>query len=235
VPVIASLNGTTASGWLKYAELIEEAGADALELNIYYFPTDLTETGYEVEQRTLESVRIVKSSVDIPIAVKLSPFYSSPANLIARLDDLLVQGIIVFNRFYQPDVGPDDVDMMPKVHLSNSGELLLRLRWLSILSGRIRASLAVTGGVHTAEDAGRSIAAGAHAVQMVSALLQHGPEHLRKVRQGLEEWMERHGFNSVAQLRGCLSLQNCPNPGAYERANYARVLHSHKMAVNPAS
>jgi dihydroorotate dehydrogenase (fumarate) len=228
VPVIASLNGLTPSGWLKYAELIEDAGADGLELNIYYLP-DMNETGFEIEQHLIESVRIIKANASIPIAVKLSPFYSSTGNLIARLDDLMVQGIVIFNRFYQPDVGPDEVDMMPMTHLSNSSELLLRLRWLSILSGRIRASLAITGGVHTGEDAGRAIAAGANAVQVVSALLQHGPEYLGTLRIQLEEWMEKHGFNSINQLCGCMSLQNCPNPAAYERANYARVLHARNV------
>ena len=228
VPVIASLNGVTPSGWLKYAELIEDAGADALELNLYYLP-DMNETGFEIEQRVLDSVRIIKANADIPVAVKLSPFYSSIGNLIARLDDLLVQGIIIFNRFYQPEVGPDDLDMMPKAHLSNSSELRLRLRWLSILSGRIRASLAVTGGVHSGEDAGRAVAAGANAVQVVSALIEHGPEYLGTLRKQLEEWMEKHGFNSIDQLCGCMSLQNCPNPTAYERANYARVLHSRNV------
>ena len=226
VPVIASLNGTTPDGWLKYSELIEDAGADALELNIYYLPTDPNETGSDAEQRVLESVRMVKSTVKIPIAVKLSPFYSAPVNLAVRLDELGAEGIVLFNRFYQPEVHPDALDMMPKAQLSNSSELSMRLRWIAILSGRIHASLAVTGGVHTAEDAGRSIAAGAHAVQMVSALLENGPEYLSEIRPRLEEWMEQHRFNSAAEMRGCLSLQNCPSPAAYERANYARVLQS---------
>ena len=226
VPVIASLNGTTPSGWLKYSELIEHSGADALEINIYHLPTDPKETGAEIEQRVLECVRLVKSTVKIPIAVKLSPFYSAPVNMATRLDDLGVDGIVLFNRFYQPEIHPDALDIMPTVHLSNSSELSMRLRWVALLSGRIGASLAVTGGVHTAEDAGCSIAAGAHAVQMVSALLKNGPEYLSEIRPRLEEWMERHHFNSIAEMRGCLSLQNCPSPAAYERANYARVLQS---------
>ena len=226
VPVIASLNGTTPDGWLKYSKLIEDAGADALELNIYYLPTDPKETGAAAEQRVLDSVRIVKGTVSIPVAVKLSPFYSAPVNLASRLDELGAQGIVIFNRFYQPEVDPDSLDMMPKAHLSKSSELSMRLRWLAILSGQVRASLAVTGGVHTAVDAGRSITAGAHAIQMVSALLIKGPQYLREIKLRLEEWVEQYHFNSVVEMRGCLSLQNCPRPDAYERANYARVLQS---------
>lgn len=226
IPIIASLNGTTPSGWLKYSELIEDAGADGLELNFYDIPTDLKETSFEIEQRVLDCVRVIKSTIDIPIAVKLSPFYTAPANMIARLDEIGVHGLVLFNRFYQPDVGPDNMDMMPKMHLSNSSELLMRLRWLSILTGRIQTPMAVTGGVHTGEDAGRSIAAGAHAVQVVSVLIEHGPEHLRKIKEDLEHWMERHGYDSVSKLRGCMSMQNCPNTEAYERANYARVLQN---------
>lgn len=229
VPVIASLNGTTPEGWLKYSELIEAAGADALELNIYYLPSNPHETGVEVEQRVLESVRIVKRTIKIPVAVKLSPFYSAPVNMASRLDDLDADGIVLFNRFYQPEVHPDELDMMPKAHFSSSSELSMRLRWIAMLSGRVCASLAVTGGVHTAEDAGRSIAAGAHAVQLVSALLENGPEYLGVIKLGLQEWMERYHFNSVTEMRGCLSLQNCPNPAAYERANYARVLQSRRQ------
>jgi len=228
VPVIASLNGTTPGGWLKYSKLIENAGADGLELNFYYIPADPNVTSVEVEQRIVDCALAIKNSIDIPIAVKLSPFYTTPANLIMRLDNIGVHGIVIFNRFYQPDVGPDDLDTMPKVHLSNSSELLLRLRWLAVLSGHVRASLGVTGGVHTGEDAGRALAAGAHAVQMVSVLIEQGREHLTTVKQELERWMAQHGYDSVSQLCGCLSLQHCPDTGAYERANYARVLHSLK-------
>jgi len=226
IPVIASLNGTRPDAWLKYAGLIEDAGADALELNMYYLPTDPEETGERAEERVLDSVLIVKSVIQIPLAVKLSPFYSALPNLASRITSLGAEGLVLFNRFYQPELGPDHLDMAPSVHLSNSSELPLRLRWIAILSGRIRASLAVTGGVHTADDAGRSIAAGAHAVQMVSALLQNGPEYLTVVRKGLEEWMERHHFDSVARMRGCLNLEHCPDPSAYERGNYARILKS---------
>jgi dihydroorotate dehydrogenase (fumarate) len=233
IPLIASLNGATADGWLKYAEQIEDAGADGLELNYYYIPTDPNETSFEVEERVVDCATAIKNTIAIPITVKLSPFYTTPANLISRLDRIGVQGIVIFNRFYQPDVGPDDLDTRPRTHLSSSSELILRLHWVSILSGHIHASLAVTGGVHTAEDAGRALAAGAHAVQMVSALIEHGPEYLQTVKADLERWMEQHGYDSVSKLIGCLSLQNCPEPGAYERANYARVLHSHRC--EPAS
>ncbi len=226
VPVIASLNGTTPSSWIEYARLIEQAGAHALELNVYELATDLLEEGEEVERRVLEIAEAVVGSVSIPVAVKLSPFFSSFANLAARLDQAGADGLVIFNRFYQPDIDMEALDVLPTVHLSDSGELLLRLRWLAILSGRVRASLAVTGGVHTAEDAIKAVMAGAHAVQMVSALLKRGPEHLRRVREEMVQWMEEHGYESLAQMRGSMSLVRSGNPAAFERANYVRVLQS---------
>lgn len=226
VPIIASLNGTAPKDWLKYSKLIELAGADALEINIYHLSLDPRETGAEVEERLIEFARVAKSTVKIPVAVKLSPFYSAPLNIVTRLDALGVDGIVLFNRFYQPEIHPDALITKPMAGLSTSSELPIRLHWIAILSGRIRASLAVTGGVHTAEDAGRAIAAGAHAVQMVSALLEKGPERLCEIRFELEEWMERHHYKSVEKMRGCLSLQNCPSPAGDERANYARLLQS---------
>jgi dihydroorotate dehydrogenase (fumarate) len=226
VPVIASLNGTTPSSWIEYARLIEQAGAHALELNVYELATDPLEEGEEVERRALETAEAVKGSVSIPVAVKLSPFFSSFANLAARLDKAGADGLVIFNRFYQPDIDMEALDVLPTVRLSDSGELLLRLRWLAILSGRVRASLAVTGGVHTAEDAVKAVMAGAHAVQMVSALLKRGPEHLRRVRDEMAQWMEEHAYESLAQMRGSMSLVRSGNPAALERANYMRVLQS---------
>ncbi len=226
VPVIASLNGTTPSGWLRYAELLEQAGADALELNVYYIPTSPEETSAQVESRAIEAVAAVRSRVRIPIAVKLSPFYSALSNLAAHLVAHGANGIVLFNRFYQPDLDIEALDVVPRLRLSDSSELLLRLHWLAILRPQVQVSLAASGGVHSAHDAIKAIMAGADAVQMVSALLQFGPDHLRKTLHGLRQWMEDHGYASVDEMRGCLSLARCPNPSAFERGNYMRILQT---------
>ena len=228
VPVIGSLNGTSAEGWLRYAKLIQEAGADALELNLYHIATDPSETGAAVDQRLLDVVRMVRSHVSIPVAVKLSPFFSSLANLALRLDDAGADGLVVFNRFYQPDIDPDTLAVLPQLHLSNSSELLLRLHWLAILSGRVRASLAVTGGVHTANDAIKAVMTGAHGVQMVAALLLHGPKHLTQMRADLERWFIEHEYTSLEQARGSMSLLRSPDPEAFERGNYMKILQTWK-------
>jgi dihydroorotate dehydrogenase (fumarate) len=226
VPVIGSLNGTTEGGWLEYARLIEQAGADGLELNLYEVAADFNEPGEMVELRGLQVVRAVRESVAIPVAVKLSPFYSSIAHYARKLDELGVDALVLFNRFYQPDIDVENLDVLRKVSLSDSGELCLRLRWLGVLSGKVRASLAATGGVHTAVDAVKAVMAGAHAAQMTSALLRHGPEYLRQVRVGLAQWLEEHEYESLAQMRGSMSLERCPDPRAYERANYMKILQS---------
>jgi len=228
IPVIASLNGTTPQSWIEYARLIEHAGAHALEVNIYYVPTDPREDAEDVERRTIETAEAVKNAVRIPVAVKLSPFYSSFANFASRLDATGIDGLVLFNRFYQPDFDVEALDVIPTVRLSSSAELLLRLRWLAILSGRTRASLAVTGGVHSPLDAVKAVMAGAHAVQMVSALLKRGPEHLRTILTGMREWLEEHGYESLRQMQGSMSLVKSGNPGALERSNYMRVLQSWK-------
>jgi dihydroorotate dehydrogenase (fumarate) len=225
IPVIASLNGTTEGGWLKYAQLIAQAGADGLELNLYELASDPAEPGEAVERRALAIVQRVKASVSIPVAVKLSPFYSSIANFAHRLADLKVDGIVLFNRFYQPDIDVEQLEVF-RVNLSSSTDLLLRLRWLALLFGRVRAPLAVTGGVHTVLDALKAVMAGAHAVQLVSALLIRGPNHLKELRAGMERWMEEHGYESLAQMRGSMSLSRCSDPKAYERANYMRLLQT---------
>ena len=226
VPVIASLNGTTPQSWIEYARLIASAGAHALEINVYHVPTDPQESGEDVEWRTIETARGVKGAVSIPVAVKLSPFYSSFANMAVRLDALGVDGLVIFNRFYQPDIDVETLDVVPTVRLSDPSELLLRLRWLAILSGRIRASLAVTGGVHGPLDAVKAVMAGAHAVQMVSALLKRGPAHLGVVLAGMREWLEEHGYESLRQMQGSMSLVKSADPAALERSNYMRVLQS---------
>jgi dihydroorotate dehydrogenase (fumarate) len=224
VPVIASLNGTSPAGWLNYATLIEQAGADGLELNVYYLATQAWETSESVERRTLESVRTVKGAVKIPVAVKLSPFYSSLANLAKQLDEAGADGLVLFNRFYQPDIDVEELEVVPSLQLSDSSELLLRLRWLAILSGHLKGSLGCSGGVHSPLDAVKAIMTGAHAVQMVSALLKREPEYLTTVREGIARWMEEHEYASVAQMHASMSHQKSPNPQALERANYMKIL-----------
>jgi dihydroorotate dehydrogenase (fumarate) len=226
VPVIASLNGTTPESWVEYARLIEHAGADGLEINFYYLATDPIENGDDVEKRTLAVAAAVREALVIPVAVKLSPFYSSLANLAAGLDGLGVDGLVLFNRFYQPDLDIENLEVVPTLHLSDPSELLLRLRWLAILAGRVRCSLVVSGGVHSGRDAIKAVMAGADAVQIVSALLRHGPERLRLLLGEMEIWLGEHGYESLAQARGSLSLEHCPDPGALERANYMRILQS---------
>jgi len=230
VPVIASLNGTTAESWVQYGRLIEQAGANAIEINVYLLSTDPAENGEDIERRTVETAEAVRSSVALPVAVKLSPFYSSFANLARRLDAAGADGLVIFNRFYQPDFDIETLDVLPTLHLSDSSELRLRLRWLAALSGRVKASLAVTGGVHTAEDAVKAVMAGAHAVQMVSALLQRGPDELRRVRNGVARWLEEHEYDSLRQMQGSMSLERSGQPSEIERSNYMRVLQSWRMA-----
>jgi dihydroorotate dehydrogenase (fumarate) len=224
LPVIASLNGMTPGGWIDYARLIESAGADALELNVYYLATDPREPAAEVERRTLEMLSAVRQAITIPVAVKLSPFLSSLSHFAAAIEAAGADGLVVFNRFYQPDIDIEGLDVAARLELSSSAELRLRLRWLAILSSQVRMSLAVTGGVHTGEDAIKAVMAGADVVQMVSALLRRGPEHLRAVRQEIEHWMEDHGYESLHQMRGSMNLSRCPDPAAFERSNYIRML-----------
>ncbi|MFN8177292.1 MAG: dihydroorotate dehydrogenase-like protein [bacterium] len=231
VPVVASLNGTTPGSWLEYASLLEEAGAHALEMNVYLVATDPKETSLDVEDRVVEIVRGAVEQVDIPVAAKLGPHYSALANFARRLEVAGVKGLVLFNRFHQPDIDVDERDVSPKVTLSDSGELLLRLRWLAILSDRIAASLAVSGGVHETTDAVKAVMAGAHAVQMVSALLRSGPEHLRTVREGVSRWLVERGYESMRALRGSMGLTRCPDPQAFERGHYLRVLQSWRGLV----
>jgi len=224
IPVIASLNGTHLGGWIEYAALLEHAGADAIELNIYFLPTDPTETGEDVEKRILEIVETVRQTVSLPLAVKLAPWFSSLANFAQQLDKLGVQGLVLFNRFYQPDIDIENLEAVPRLGLSHSDELRLRLRWLAILFGNVEASLAVSGGVHQVADVIKAVMAGASAVQIVSALLRHGPGLLPGLLKSLEEWLEENEYDSLAQMQGSMSLKTCPNPEAFERANYLRTL-----------
>ena len=230
VPVIASLNGTSLGGWLAYARMMEEAGADALELNIYQLATDPEESGQTIERRTLAMVRAVTSAVMIPVGVKLSPYYTSVSNLATQLDEAGVDGLVLFNRFYQPDIDVEELEVKTHLRLSDSSELLLRLRWLAILAGRVKASLAVTGGVHSAIDVVKSVMSGAHAVQLVSALLRHGPYYLKFILDDLVRWLEEHEIDSLDEIRGNMSLERCPDPRQLERTNYMRVLASWRPA-----
>ena len=226
VPVIASLNGITLGGWVGHAKLIEQAGADALELNYYDLPSDPRVTGAEVEQRALDLVAAIRKDVKMPIAVKLSPFFSSLPNFVTRLKGAGANGVVLFNRFYQPDINIEDLDTESVLELSNSAELRLRLRWLAVLSAQVETSYAATGGVHSAEDVVRAVMAGAHAVQMVSTLLHNGVEHLATVLANLTQWLEEHEYESIAQMRGTMNLKHCPDATAFERTNYLRILKS---------
>ena len=232
IPVIGSLNGTTPGGWLEYAKQIEQAGADALELNVYRIATDLHTKGSDLERQTLEVVRELKQSVKIPLAVKLSSGYTSMSNFVWELDQAGVDGVVLFNRFYQPDIDVNELSVARTIHLSDSSELLPRLHWMAILSGRVRTSLAVTGGVHTAVDIVKATMAGAHATQMVSALLAHGPMYLKRVLNDLLAWMEEHEWDSLTDMRGNMSLLKVPDPAAYERANYMMMLQSWRTAYS---
>ncbi len=225
IPVLGSLNGVTPGGWIEYADLIEQAGADALELNVYDLAISTEESSKAIEDRTVELVREVALSLRIPVSVKLSPFYTSLPNVAARLVDAGAKGLVLFNRFYQPDIDLEELEVV-RLHLSDSSELPLRLHWLAILSGQVEASLAVTGGVHTGVDAIKAVMTGAHAVQMVSALLRNGPGYLRIVREQMVEWMREHEYESIRQMQGSMNLSRCPDRRAYERANYMKMLQS---------
>ncbi|HYN41963.1 MAG TPA: dihydroorotate dehydrogenase-like protein [Thermoanaerobaculia bacterium] len=229
LPVIASLNGFTAGGWIRYAKLMQDAGANALELNVYYLATNPTETGEEVEQRTIDILKAVKQAVSIPVAIKISPFFSSMANMAKRLDDAGADGMVLFNRFYQPDIDVESLEVEPTLRLSDSSELNLRLRWLAVVSGHVRASLAVSGGVHTHLDAVKAVMTGAHAVQVVSGILQQGPDVIRRIREGLSQWLEEHEYDSLEQMRGSMNLLRCPDASMFERANYIRILQGYKV------
>jgi len=228
LPLFASLNGTTEGGWLDFASLIEESGADAIELNLYLLATDPEETGASIEQRAVELLRALKARVGIPVAVKLSPFYSALAHFAGQLDSAGADGLVLFNRFLQPDIDIEQSAVSRRLRLSDPHELLLRLRWLAILSGNVRASLAASGGVHDATGAIKAVMTGAHAVQMVSGLLSRGPERLREVLDDLRSWLERHECDSLEQIQGSLNLASCPDSSAYERANYMEILQNWK-------
>jgi dihydroorotate dehydrogenase (fumarate) len=232
IPVVGSLNGVTPGGWLDHAKEIEQAGADAIELNTYRLATNPDESGEVVESRTVEMLKRVASAVKIPIAVKLSPFYSSLANFVQKLKLAGADGVVLFNRFYQPDIDTETMTVDRTATFSSSSELLLRLHWLAILSGRLDLSLAATGGVHIGLDVIKTIMSGADAVQMVSALLINGPDYLRTVKNDFERWMEQHEYNSLAELKGTMAVQKNTDPNAFERINYVEILKGWTMKSN---
>ncbi len=228
IPVIASLNGISPGGWVRYARYMEDAGVDALELNVYFVAANPEDTADDVERRYLELISAVRDVVKIPVSVKVGPFFSSMANMATRLVDAGADGLVLFNRFLQPDINLERLSVEPGIRLSSSAELRLPLRWIAILHGRINASLAATGGVHTAADASKALLAGADVAMMASSLLIHGPQRLRDMRTGLEEWLEENEYESVAQMKGSLSQQSCPDPAAFERAHYMRSITGYK-------
>lgn len=225
IPVIASLNGTGRGAWMRHAEAMQQAGADALELNFYGVTTDMRVSAAAVEDDLVTAVRDVKHALRIPVAVKLGPYFSAFANMAQRLDTAGADGLVMFNRCYQPDIDIDSLTAGPRLVLSRSSELLVRLRWLAILHGRIRASLAVTGGVEVWQDGVKAILAGAHAVQLVSAVLRNGASEFGSMRANLTAWMDRHEIASVDEMRGRVSLQGAADASNFERANYIRTLH----------
>ena len=229
IPVIASLNGCRPGGWTGYAQKFAGAGADAIELNLYQLVTDPTRPADQVEAEMLETVRSVTGSVKIPVAVKISAFHTSPANFVRRLEDAGASGVVIFNRFYQTDFNLEEMEVQSLLKLSDPSELLMRLRWLAILSPHARGSLAATGGVHTADDVVKAILAGAHTVQLVSVLLQQGPRFLSVLLNDLQHWMREHSYESVDQMRGAMNLSRCPDPAGFERANYQRMLQSWRV------
>jgi dihydroorotate dehydrogenase (fumarate) len=224
IPIIASLNGATLGGWTDYARRIEQAGADAIECNIYFLPTDMNASSLEIENIYLDILRAVKLAVHIPVAVKLSPFFSNTANMAKRLDAIGADGLVLFNRFYQPDIDLDNLVIQPNVLLSTPQDLRLPLTWIGILYARVKASLAATSGIHQAEDAVKMLMVGASATMMCSVLLREGPEHIRFVERQLEQWMADHEYESVRQMQGSMSQLRCADPSAFERAQYMRAV-----------
>jgi dihydroorotate dehydrogenase (fumarate) len=229
IPVIASLNGVSIGGWVGYAKKMEEAGADALELNVYYIPADPASTSAAIEQTYVDILKAVKSVVSIPVALKLGPFFSGLAHMARRLDEAGADALVLFNRFYQPDMDIENLEVRPNILLSTPQALRLPLRWVAILYGRIKADLAATSGIHSHEDAIKVLMAGANAVQLCSVLLANGIGHIRKIEQGMIQWMEEHNYESVSQMRGSMSQKNCADPAAFERAHYMHALVTYRI------
>jgi dihydroorotate dehydrogenase (fumarate) len=228
IPVIGSLNGVSSGGWMKYAKLIEEAGADAIELNTYYIATNMDVPGDEIEKIYLENLQEIKRSVKIPVAMKLSPYFSSMANMAKKLDDGGADGLVLFNRFYQPDFDLEKLEVIPNLELSKNFDIRLPLRWIAILYGKIKASLSATSGVHNHTDVIKLLMAGADTVQLCSVLLHKGASYIKDILENLQKWMEENEYSSVEMMRGSMSQKSVAEPSAFERANYMKVLNSYK-------
>ena len=228
IPIIASLNGSTLGGWTDYARQIEQAGADALELNIYYVPTDFDLTAIQVEENYLNILRSVKSVVTIPVAIKLSPFFNNMANMAKQLTEAGANALVLFNRFYQPDINIEALEVQPNVLLSTPQAMRLPMRWIAILYGRLKVDLAATSGIHKPQDVLKMLMAGANATMLVSVLLRHGIEHIQAIEEGMGQWMEEHEYESVKQMQGSMSQINCPDESAFERAQYMKAIQSYQ-------
>ncbi|MFH1266520.1 MAG: dihydroorotate dehydrogenase-like protein [Planctomycetota bacterium] len=226
IPTIASLNGASPGGWVRYAKLLEDAGADALELNVYFIAADTEMSGQEVEQQYVDLVAALRESITIPLAVKVGPHFSSPAHMAKRLIDAGADGLVLFNRFLQPDIDLDELEIRPHLELSNPSELLVPLRWIAILRGRVSASLALTGGIHSPEGLTKALLAGADVGMVASAIYGKGYDQVGVMLDGLRQWMEEKDYESVEQLKGIMSQANCPDPTAFERGNYMKALTS---------
>lgn len=229
IPVMGSLNGVSTGGWIEYAKLIEDAGADALELNIYYIPTNPDMPAQQLEQMYTNLVRDIKANISIPIAVKIGPYFSSMPNMARQLDQAGADALVLFNRFYQPDLDIDNLEVVPNLVLSTPDELRLRIRWVAILFSHIKADMAVTGGVHSADDVIKSMMSGARVAMMTSALLKNGIEYIKKVHADLSSWIEKHEYESISQMQGSMSLRSVAEPAAFKRANYMKVLSSYTL------
>ncbi|MFB2834562.1 dihydroorotate dehydrogenase-like protein [Floridanema evergladense] len=231
IPIIASLNGSSIGGWTEFASQIQQAGADALELNIYYVPTDFNMSGAQVEQNYIDIVCAVKSAVTIPVAVKLSPFFSNMAYMAKRLEEAGADGLVLFNRFYQPDIDIDELEVRPNVLLSTPQAMRLPMRWIAILYGRIRPEFAATGGIHKGQEVIKMLMAGAKITQVCSVLMRHGIAHIRDIENEIKHWMIEHEYESVKQMIGSMSQINCPDESAFERAQYMRAVQTYKPAI----
>ncbi|BAY38407.1 hypothetical protein NIES2111_27540 [Nostoc sp. NIES-2111] len=227
IPIIASLNGSSLDGWTDYARMIEQAGAAALELNIYSVYTDPELTSGQIEQHYIDMLKVVKAAVQIPVAMKLSPYFTNMANMVKRLDDAGADGLVLFNRFYQPDINLETLEVQPHVLLSTPQAMRLPLRWIAILYGRVHAHLAATSGIYNAHDVLKMLMAGANITMLCSVLLRHGIGHIKCIEQEMRQWMEKHEYESVKQLQGSMSQKHCPNPSAFERAQYMRALQTY--------
>jgi dihydroorotate dehydrogenase (fumarate) len=226
IPIIASLNGVSKGGWMRYAKFMEEAGADAIELNVYYVPTDSSLTSDKVEQIYLDALKSVKESVGIPVALKVGPFFTAFASFAQRVDQAGADGLVLFNRFFGPEIDLNELEVVPRLTLSTQMEMQLPLRWIAVLYGQLKADLAATSGIHTAADVIKMIMAGANAAMLVSSLYEKGINHVSKILSDMTQWMEEHEYESVEQMRGSMSYQKVAEPAAYERANYMKTLQS---------